>query len=58
MSSERLERYRRAKQDRIDGKFNGAPLFFSFPRLGELLPVIPKGKQIMLLGGSGVGVGK
>lgn len=53
--SERVERYKQAKQDRIDGKFNGAPLFFSFPRLGELLPVIPKGKEIMLLGGSGVG---
>ena len=55
MSSERLERYRKAKQDRIDGKFNGAPLFFSFPRLGELVPVIPKGRQLMFLGGSGSG---
>jgi len=53
--SERLERYRKAKQDRLEGKFNGAPLFYSFPRLGEDVPVVPRGKQLMILGGSGTG---
>ena len=51
----RIKRYQLAKQLRKEGKYNGAPLFYSFPRLGKLIPVIPKGKQIMLLGGSGIG---
>jgi len=53
--SERLERYKKAKQDRLDGKFNGAPLYHSFPRLGEVVPAIPRGMQLMLLAGNGVG---
>ena len=53
--SERIDRYKRAKKERLEGKFNGAPLYYSFPRLGEVVPVLPKGKQIMFLGGSGVG---
>lgn len=53
--SRRIERYKKAKQDRLEGKFNGAPLFYAFPRLGTLVPVIPRGKQIMTLGGSGTG---
>lgn len=55
--SKRINRYKQAKQDRLDGKYSGAPLFYSFPRLGTYVPVIPKGKQLMLLGGSGVGIG-
>lgn len=51
----RLERYKKAKQDRIDGKFNGAPLYHSFPRLGSVVPAIPRGMQLMLLAGNGVG---
>lgn len=50
-------RYRAAKQRRLDGKYNGAPLFYSFPRFGELVPAIPRGCQVMLLAGSGTGVG-
>lgn len=53
--SERLLRYKKAKQDRLEGKYNGAPLFFTFPRLAEYIPVIPRGKQLMILGGSGTG---
>lgn len=53
--SERLERYRKAKQNRLDGKFNGAPLYHSFPRLGSIVPAIPRGMQLMLLAGNGVG---
>lgn len=53
--SRRIERYQQAKQERLLGRYNGAPLYYSFPRLGKLIPVIPKGKQIMLLGGSGTG---
>lgn len=53
--SNRIQRYKQAKQDRLDGKYNGAPFYHSFPRLGKMVPVIPKGKQLMLLGGSGVG---
>lgn len=48
-------RYRAAKQRRLDGKYNGAPLFYSFPRFGELVPAIPRGCQVMLLAGSGTG---
>jgi len=53
--SNRLDRYKQAKQDRLAGKYNGAPLFYTFPRLGEYVPVIPRGKQLMILGGSGTG---
>jgi len=53
--SNRIERYKRAKKERLEGKFNGAPLFYSFPRLGQYVPIIPRGKQIMTLGGSGTG---
>jgi len=53
--SERLQRYKQAKQDRLTGKYNGAPLFYTFPRLGEYVPVVPRGKQLMILGGSGTG---
>ncbi len=53
--SNRIQRYKQAKQNRIEGKYNGAPLFYSFPRLGEIIPVISKGKQLMILGGSGSG---
>lgn len=51
----RLERYAEERKNRLEGRFNGAPLFYSFPKLGQLIPVIPKGKQIMLIGGSGTG---
>ena len=53
--SERLARYAKAREDRLAGKYNGAPLYFDFPRLGKVLPAIPKSSQIMLLGGSGIG---
>ena len=52
-----IERYREAKKRRLEGKFNGAPLFHSFPRLGTLIPAIPRGSQVMLLAGSGTGIG-
>ena len=55
--SERLARYKQAKENRLAGKYNGAPLFDSFPRLGEIVPVIPRGMQIMTLAGNGVGIG-
>lgn len=51
----RLERYAKAKADRLAGKYNGAPFYHYFPRLGKILPTIPRGKQIMVLGGSGSG---
>lgn len=51
----RLERYAKAKANRLEGKYNGAPFYHYFPRLGKILPTIPKGKQIMVLGGSGTG---
>lgn len=53
--SNRIERYKEAKENRLAGKYNGAPLFYSFPRLGEVVPIIPRGRQIMTLGGSGTG---
>lgn len=53
--SERLARYNKAREDRIAGKYNGAPLYLDFPRLGTVLPAIPRSSQIMLLGGSGIG---
>lgn len=51
----RIERYKKNKEARLNGKYNGAPLFHSFPRLGRLIPAIPRGMQIMTLAGSGVG---
>lgn len=53
--SGRLERYKLAKDNRLAGKFNGAPIFHKFPRLGKIVPTIPKGKQIMTLAGNGIG---
>lgn len=53
--SDRLARYTKAREDRLQGKYNGAPLYFDFPRLGSIVPVIEKGRQIMILGGSGSG---
>lgn len=50
-----INRYKELKQQRLNGKFNGAPLFYSFPLLGSLIPVISKGNQIMTIAGSGVG---
>lgn len=51
----RLERYKQFRQNRLDGKFNGAPFFHSFPRLGKIVPSIPRGMQLMILAGNGVG---
>lgn len=53
--SSRIGRYIENKEIRERGGFTGAPLFFRFPRLGSIVPVIPRAKQIMFLGGSGAG---
>ena len=53
--SKRLERYREAKQNRLGGKYNGAPFFHSFPRLGQIIPSLMKGTQVLTIAGSGVG---
>lgn len=53
--SDRIKRYKKAKENRLAGKYNGAPLFHSFPRLGSIVPAIPRGMQIMTLAGNGVG---
>lgn len=53
--SSRIQRYKQAKADRLAGKYNGAPFYHSFPRLGNIVPAIPKAMQIMTLAGSGVG---
>lgn len=49
------EKYLKAEEDKKNGVYDGAPWYVSFPRMGELLPVISKGEQIMLLAGSGLG---
>lgn len=53
--SKRLDRYKEGKENRLAGKFNGAPLFHAFKRLSTIVPAIPKGMQVMTLAGNGVG---
>ena len=40
---------------RKSGKYDGIPLWESFPRLGEFLPSIPKGRMLMISANSGIG---
>lgn len=53
--SNRVQRFKEYRQRREEGKFNGAPLYYTFPRVGQSVPMYPRGKQMMLLGGSGTG---
>ena len=43
------------KERRELGKLNGLPWHLVFPRLGEIIPVLPKGIQIMFTANSGIG---
>lgn len=49
------EQFLQNKQDRIDGKYNGIPWYHVYPRLGALIPVIPRKTQILWTANSGVG---
>jgi len=43
------------KQKVLEGKLVGLPLYESFPKLGQFIPVIPPAIQVMITAGSGVG---
>jgi len=49
------KKYKKYKQDRLNGIYHGAPLFKAFPRFGKLFPILPRAKQICILGGAGSG---
>jgi len=55
---ERISKYKENKINLETGKSNGIPLFHSFPKLGRHIPALPKGKNIMLTAGSGIGKSK
>lgn len=50
-----LQRFAEKRKNRENGIYNGAPLFLSFPYLGQSIPSIDKGAQIMTVGGTGSG---
>src|SRR5574344_1715628 len=49
------ERFLENKQKVLEGKLVGLPIYESFPRLGQFIPVIPPAIQIMFTANSGVG---
>ncbi len=55
MIQERIQTYRDKKVLKESGKVIGAPLYSSFPRLGDYLPEFPKGTMTMITANSGVG---
>lgn len=54
-ASKRKEHYKENKANRLEGKHVGVPLYKYFPKLGVVMPTIPKQTQIMFTAGSGVG---
>lgn len=51
----RKEFYLQERANRELGKVNGIPWFYTFPKLGSIIPAIPKGYSILWTAGSGVG---
>lgn len=51
----RIEHYKKQRLNRINGNYNGIPLFKKFPRLGKYLPSVPEGTGVLLSAGTGVG---
>jgi hypothetical protein len=51
----RKELYLQRKVDREVGKVNGIPWFYTFPKLGKIIPSLPKGYPILWTANSGVG---
>lgn len=49
------ERFLENKQKVLEGKLVGLPIYESFPRLGQFIPVLPPAIQIMFTANSGVG---
>jgi len=52
---ERKEYYLQQRNNRGQNKINGIPWYLVFPKLGKLIPSIPKNYQILLTANSGVG---
>ena len=55
MISDRIKLYKERRDLKNKGKVIGAPLYTSFPRLGDYLPELPKGTMVMITANSGVG---
>lgn len=51
----RKEFYLQEKANRAEGKVNGIPWFHIFPKLGSIIPSIPKGYPILWTANSGIG---
>lgn len=55
LSQERKEFYLAEKKNRELNKVNGIPWFYIFPKLGSIIPSIPRGYPILWTANSGVG---
>lgn len=49
------ENFLKNKEKVLSGKQVGLPLYETFPRLGQFVPVIPPATQVMITAGSGIG---
>ena len=55
LTEERLKFYEEEKENKDKGILNGIPLFYTFKKLGSIIPSIPKGYPILWTANSGVG---
>lgn len=55
MIQQRIDTYKERRLQKEAGKVIGAPIYTSFPRLGNYLPELPKGTMIMITANSGIG---
>jgi hypothetical protein len=47
--------YLQERDNKIEGRLNGIPLFYTFPKLGSIVHSIPKGYPILWTANSGIG---
>lgn len=55
---DRIAAYKENKQRVLQNKVNGIPLQYVFPKLSRHIPALPKGIQVMITAGSGIGKSK
>jgi hypothetical protein len=55
LAESRREFYLEELKNREEGKLNGIPLFYSFPKLGSVIKTIPRGYPMLWSGNSGTG---
>jgi len=55
IAQKRKEDYLKEKENKDNGFLNGIPLYYTFPKLGKIIPSIPKGYPILMTANSGIG---